>query len=507
MFSFRQIDISKNENSFGNLEPIKEKNEICFEEIINEVTFESSLLNDAELNKNKLNDICLEKVTENNITEQISNESPKLILTENQRENDTLIIDNKKSNLINFENIIFYKEYFTKYQAIQSYVQEKPMSYPIVFFPKYETPVKPPLKGKNGLVGHSEKIFFQKLKQYFDINIYNDLSLRIIDKINEPDFVFLFVENKGIVIDIEIDEPYDGIERKPIHYKTEDGTTDDYRNTEFIERGWLVVRFAEIQVVQNPDACCLFLYKLIAELDSTVSLNQKFEKDLELNKQLIWTKDEAIQMAIDKERERYLGIDKFIEYQSSSSFIDISITDEENRIEELIMQSKIDNKQSSDIAPMSAREKLAILKRKNNVNSINKFQFRISGHNEYDGNFIFSVVFINPIPKVKSSHKDFSNLFLENVKEATIREEILDKLIVDENFIYDDVSEICSYEGTKFVLDIPKPKTRWDPSSKRQVVVPISCVITDKRLSDFSGEKKVEYWRSGNELKRNKYGK
>lgn len=58
-------------------------------------------------------------------------------------------------------------------------------------------------------------------------------------------------------IDIEIDEPYDLEHKKPIHL-------DDHARNEFFTRNsWVVVRFAEEQVVLYPELCCKYLDEII----------------------------------------------------------------------------------------------------------------------------------------------------------------------------------------------------------------------------------------------------
>ena len=144
------------------------------------------------------------------------------------------------------------------------------------------------------------------------MHIKNDYSLFVSKKLYEPDLTFLCLDNKSILIDIEIDEPYDGLQRIPIHYKTSNGTIDDFRNNEFSDRGWMVVRFAEEQVYKNPDGCCFFLYELIKSIDDRFVINSTFDKVESIDRIKIWTREEAIKLADEKYREKYLGINQFI---------------------------------------------------------------------------------------------------------------------------------------------------------------------------------------------------
>src|SRR5690242_13297644 len=118
-------------------------------------------------------------------------------------------------------------------------------------------------------------------------------------------------EGVNIFLDVEIDEPYDGINdianRKATHFRF----ADTNRNNAFKNRGWIIIRFAEIQVHQNPDGCCLFVSDVVA------SIHPQFRTPNELltkNKVVYvsqWTKEEAEKMSGEKYRERYLGIESF----------------------------------------------------------------------------------------------------------------------------------------------------------------------------------------------------
>ena len=114
--------------------------------------------------------------------------------------------------------------------------------------------------------GVSEGFFLSSLKQYFG------------DKVNFPDGVFTIKGNfyeytpdivyrdpeTDLTIDIEIDEPYAGNTKEP-HHCNDDGR-DRRRDDFFLERNWVVIRFAEEQVVKYPVACAYHLDKVIYRL-------------------------------------------------------------------------------------------------------------------------------------------------------------------------------------------------------------------------------------------------
>ncbi len=116
----------------------------------------------------------------------------------------------------------------------------------------------------------------------------------------KPDIAIIWKE-KNIYIDIEIDEPYDIVSRKPIHYLN---CSDKLRNAYLINNGWFVFRFAEEQIAHNLDNVCHLIYRYIA----FITRNKKFiatSADDNINR---WTYDEAMKMASDNYREKYLGI-------------------------------------------------------------------------------------------------------------------------------------------------------------------------------------------------------
>ena len=92
--------------------------------------------------------------------------------------------------------------------------------------------------------GKSETFFEYKLSQYF-----KNLLIRNVQKNNyKPDYI-LVSDNKDVIIDIEVDEPYSFKESKPIHFIGK----DDERDSFFIKEGWDIIRFSESQVVNHPN--------------------------------------------------------------------------------------------------------------------------------------------------------------------------------------------------------------------------------------------------------------
>ena len=201
------------------------------------------------------------------------------------------------------------------YNPINIFAQTEPLNYPYVIMPsRPECVIKFPQKGRTGRKGYKEEAFLQFVQKYFKdtFQIYDDRY--VLTKVNryEPDFSLLNEkEGINIFLDIEIDEPYEGINdinsRKATHFQY----VDTNRNNEFKNRGWIVIRFAEIQIHQNPEGCCLFIAEVIKSIYPQFNIPQKLTAAKRIEPIQQWTKELALTWSKEKYREQYLGIDKF----------------------------------------------------------------------------------------------------------------------------------------------------------------------------------------------------
>lgn len=188
--------------------------------------------------------------------------------------------------------------------------QDSPYKYPIVKMPEEGSLIKFPRKGRSNKKGFTEVTFFKYLNKYFDayFKIYNDKHLpQKNGRPYEPDFVLLNEnENKNIFINIEIDEPYDGVGRVPTHCIGD----DDYRDIFFTKRGWIVIRFAEIQIYEEPVKCCAFIAKVVHSIDKSyysILLNESIPEFIDQ-----WDSLQANKWSLRKYREEYLNIPYFV---------------------------------------------------------------------------------------------------------------------------------------------------------------------------------------------------
>lgn len=191
--------------------------------------------------------------------------------------------------------------YFTNFSKI---------GYPIVKMPRENALVKPPVAGRANNVGITEPGFQVHLTKYFPRNVFNHLSLISQYNCYEPDFAFIYLDGgKNIFIDLEIDEPYEGVGRQPTHFVG----VDLRRDTEFTERGWIVLRFSEKQIFTDPKGCCRYLADLIRALDPTYRIPAQLTDTKPVAFEQHWTKKQAEQWALENYREKYLGIEGFYE--------------------------------------------------------------------------------------------------------------------------------------------------------------------------------------------------
>lgn len=150
--------------------------------------------------------------------------------------------------------------------------------------------------------GSSEANFNQVLMKRFGPSyISSALCLPITygrrDNNYYPDFTYS--HPSGLRIDIEIDEPYSGVTKEPIHYRGQDAQ----RNKYFTEKGWVVLRFAEQQIVTQPELCCQLVEQVALEL--TASQDYLFQMLGTLMPVPQWTMEQAREMARRNIRESY----------------------------------------------------------------------------------------------------------------------------------------------------------------------------------------------------------
>lgn len=151
-------------------------------------------------------------------------------------------------------------------------------------------------RGKHAIIFHTY------LVEHFGSTIQTDKKLDVLDgeKYNisyYPDFVYH--DETGLFIAIEVDEPYDEKHGKPMHCVGK----DDDRNNFFVENRWAVIRFSEEQVIKWPELCCKEIALLVYSINK-INYPVKDFTDA-LPKQKKWTEYEAKALASKTYAQEY----------------------------------------------------------------------------------------------------------------------------------------------------------------------------------------------------------
>ncbi len=158
--------------------------------------------------------------------------------------------------------------------------------------------------GSLATVGNAEAQFGRYLNCYFPNKIHKRLTLQIPDfeYPYTPDFAYIDRE-LNLYIDIELDEPYVYQTGEPTHYLG--AWKDNNRDRFFINRGWVVIRFSEEQVICYPDSCCKTIAQVIAQITGNEFILKEFSSVLDLQPVRQWTEVEAAEMAASRKRDNY----------------------------------------------------------------------------------------------------------------------------------------------------------------------------------------------------------
>ena len=185
-------------------------------------------------------------------------------------------------------------------------LQQQKDFYVEITSPKFGAIVFPYRRRRVELRGYTEESFEellrQKLRIFNNYMVIGDCALLSSEGTHpyEPDIAI--IEKKsilGIRIDIEIDEPYSGYSRTPIHYL---GCGDAHRDAALSAIGWMVVRFSEKQITCEPDQCVSFILYLLSRVDRTLPTQNFVIPTIDKK----WTEIEAQKMAAQGFREKLL---------------------------------------------------------------------------------------------------------------------------------------------------------------------------------------------------------
>lgn len=178
--------------------------------------------------------------------------------------------------------------------------------YPILKIPKKGSVIRSHSYGKTNRRGFKEEDFQKELElkfaSYFEVSGNVRLNLASGGEFYEPDIALISKTDTNIRIVIEIDEPYSGIDRLPTHFTGE----DHIRDTSFINRGWVVIRFSELQVHKYTTECVGYLASVINSLDHKIRISRLLDNHNPLNNEPLWSYDQCKLWAQQNYRESYL---------------------------------------------------------------------------------------------------------------------------------------------------------------------------------------------------------
>jgi hypothetical protein len=171
----------------------------------------------------------------------------------------------------------------------------------------YISKLKPKISATRGALslkrGAAELKFLELLLSKFKGMVYVDMVPRFSGSFNKntynPDFTFICKET-DLHIDIEIDEPYTLVEKKPIHYI---GSEDEGRNDFFLNNNWCIIKFSERQIEESPLLC---IETIQSVYDSLIKMSTTYNSEVKIEKR--WTYEESLLMQKGMYRERYLKI-------------------------------------------------------------------------------------------------------------------------------------------------------------------------------------------------------
>lgn len=151
--------------------------------------------------------------------------------------------------------------------------------------------------------GITHKHFGKYLNEKFTEQVFDNLCLinTYYDNIIYiPDYI-IYDKALHLFIDIEIDEPYIGNDGTPIHFiNSKDNEHDDF----ILQNRWIVIRFAEIQIIQTPNECCKLIETVINNIKKSIcnDLTNQFEIELVQG----WSKEDSYKFGFNKYRHSYL---------------------------------------------------------------------------------------------------------------------------------------------------------------------------------------------------------
>jgi hypothetical protein len=197
------------------------------------------------------------------------------------------------------KEILVYRQNVSNQEWVFNKKKEKILS----IFKNSTTPI---YSHNNQKIGKSEVFFYNILKNKFGDKILRNSVIDFFEtgRAYIPDIIYTDTKNK-IFIDIEIDEPYSFENKEPIHYLQNSVHSDEERDKYFLENYWLIIRFSEMQIIQNHSECINTIELVLKGIEDQYIVN----KDILLNNRIqihsCWNYLDAKKMALENFRNKY----------------------------------------------------------------------------------------------------------------------------------------------------------------------------------------------------------
>ncbi len=147
--------------------------------------------------------------------------------------------------------------------------------------------------------------FLNYLERYFPGRVFRGSLLMVPDLPPQCLLDFAYIDPlTGLHLDIQVDEPF------YLHPETGSCEPRNFigssssRDQVLLRKGWVVIHFAEEQVIRYPKSCCRAVAETIAQVTGSAFWRELFANVPELPQVPRWTAEESMQMAIDEFRAR-----------------------------------------------------------------------------------------------------------------------------------------------------------------------------------------------------------
>ena len=310
---------------------------------------DETVVDKLALDKAKTDKALADKVLEKKPINPVKKAKQKIEIKKDPllfKPNDPELILNKKTendSIKQIDQIVTKKGesiLYTGYKRPAEFSNPTPWNYPMVKFPKEKTVIREPREFRRQLRGFMENEFQKKLEEFFSIAFKvsgeGSIPTSASSRPYEPDITLITLQNQlNIFIDIEIDEPYAAIKRNPMHCIDADNLRDYF----FTDRGWIVIRFTEIQIKKEYKKCLAFVAKVLKSINPIFIVPEELKGLAELTTEKQWTALEAQKWEKAKYREGYLGIKSFGLVPLEDTNQSLILTEEEKKIESLVIQT------------------------------------------------------------------------------------------------------------------------------------------------------------------------